>query len=287
MSCEATAARARRVGPRHDAARARMALEALASVGVGRGLLARSPRRHRSPALSARPPVSSASIGDASYVTSTPTAGAFPLVQGTSAASLYVDASDWPGVIRAAGDLQADISRVTGLTPRLVKTAADLTATAVIIGTIGRSPLIDRLVAVEEDRRHRRSRASGNRSSSRRSPTRCRASASALVIAGSDKRGTIYGIYDLSEQIGVSPWYWWADVTPAHRRRALRQGRQISAGRAEREIPRHLLQRRKARPRLLGAREVRRASDAGQAARHGRQLQLGSSTPRSSKSCCG
>ena len=40
---------------------------------------------------------------------------------------------------------------------------------------------------------------------------------SALVIAGSDKRGTIYGIYDLSEQIGVSPWYWWADVTPEHK----------------------------------------------------------------------
>jgi len=34
----------------------------------------------------------------------------------------------------------------------------------------------------------------------------------ALIIAGSDKRGTIYGIYDLSEQIGVSPWYWWADA---------------------------------------------------------------------------
>jgi hypothetical protein len=34
----------------------------------------------------------------------------------------------------------------------------------------------------------------------------------ALVIVGSDKRGTIYGMYDLAEQIGVSPWYWWADV---------------------------------------------------------------------------
>ena len=38
----------------------------------------------------------------------------------------------------------------------------------------------------------------------------------ALVIAGADKRGTIYGIYDLSEQIGVSPWYWWADVRVPH-----------------------------------------------------------------------
>jgi hypothetical protein len=34
----------------------------------------------------------------------------------------------------------------------------------------------------------------------------------ALVIVGSDRRGTIYGTYELSEQIGVSPWYWWADV---------------------------------------------------------------------------
>lgn len=40
----------------------------------------------------------------------------------------------------------------------------------------------------------------------------------ALVIAGSDKRGTIYGIYELSEQIGVSPWYDWADVPVEHRR---------------------------------------------------------------------
>ena len=36
------------------------------------------------------------------------------------------------------------------------------------------------------------------------------------MIAGSDKRGTIYGIYDVSEQIGVSPWYWWADVPVQH-----------------------------------------------------------------------
>ncbi|NJK98213.1 MAG: glycosyl hydrolase, partial [Bacteroidales bacterium] len=39
----------------------------------------------------------------------------------------------------------------------------------------------------------------------------------ALVIAGSDKRGTIYGIYDVSEQIGISPWYWWSDVPVAHK----------------------------------------------------------------------
>jgi hypothetical protein len=34
---------------------------------------------------------------------------------------------------------------------------------------------------------------------------------------GSDKRGTIYGIYELAQQLGVSPWYWWADVPVKHR----------------------------------------------------------------------
>ena len=39
---------------------------------------------------------------------------------------------------------------------------------------------------------------------------------SALVIAGSDQRGTIYGVYDVSRGIGVSPWYWWDDVPARH-----------------------------------------------------------------------
>ena len=53
----------------------------------------------------------------------------------------------------------------------------------------------------------------------------------ALVIAGSDKRGTIYGIYEVSQQIGVSPWYWWADV-PVERREslALQAGRRVAEG---------------------------------------------------------
>ncbi len=68
------------------------------------------------------------------------------------------------------------------------------------------------------------------------------------MIAGSDKRGTIYGIYDLSEQIGVSPWYWWADVVPDRTRGALRAARPLPARRAEREVPRHLPERREAEP---------------------------------------
>ena len=49
-----------------------------------------------------------------------------------------------------------------------------------------------------------------------------------LVVAGSDKRGTIYGIYDISEKIGVSPWYWWADVVPCKSASLyVRQGRYV------------------------------------------------------------
>ena len=42
----------------------------------------------------------------------------------------------------------------------------------------------------------------------------------ALVITGSDRRGTAYGVFELSKQMGVSPWYWWADV-PVKKKTAL------------------------------------------------------------------
>lgn len=38
-----------------------------------------------------------------------------------------------------------------------------------------------------------------------------------LIIAGSDRRGVAYGVFNISEKIGVSPWYWWADVIPEKR----------------------------------------------------------------------
>src|SRR5690606_40437658 len=54
----------------------------------------------------------------------------------------------------------------------------------------------------------------------------------AVVVAGSDKRGTIYGLYDISTQSGVSPGYWWADV-PVVKRDALyvQAGRHVGGGR--------------------------------------------------------
>ena len=139
------------------------------------------------------------------------TPGALPLVTDANAVPLHVADNDWPGVLRAARDLQADIERVTGRKPDIKTTAPAKSSVAVLIGTVGKSALIDGLVAAGKlDVAAIRGKweAFVIETVDRPLPGVDRA----LVIAGSDKRGTIYGIYEISEQIGVSPWYWWADV---------------------------------------------------------------------------
>ncbi|MEY4488530.1 MAG: hypothetical protein RIQ79_1038, partial [Verrucomicrobiota bacterium] len=153
--------------------------------------------------------------------------GAFPLVRQGRAAPLYLDTGDYPGVLRAAADLQADIERVSGLKPELLTTGQPLGSAAVIAGTLGHSPLIDRLV---KEHKLDVSAISGQWESFVIATVANPLPGldSALVIAGSDKRGAIYGIYEISEQIGVSPWYWWADVPPVrHAELLIRPGAHI------------------------------------------------------------
>lgn len=123
------------------------------------------------------------------------------LAQGRSfkigKASVYYDDEESYQVVRAIGDLKRDIAMVTGLEGR---------QSQIVVGTYGTktiSNLIAKGVLKEQDLK-------GKWESyvitvtDEVNPR--------LVIAGSDKRGTIYGIYDVSQRIGVSPWYWWADV---------------------------------------------------------------------------
>ncbi len=138
-------------------------------------------------------------------------ADGFALASGGRAATLLVSSKDWPGVIRAAGDLRSDVERVAGVAPVLGTDSVPGARTVVIIGTIGRSPLIDRLVQAGK---LSTAGVAGKWETYVRQVVANPAPGidQALVIAGSDKRGTIYGVYDLSAHIGVSPWYWWADV---------------------------------------------------------------------------
>ena len=154
-------------------------------------------------------------LGQARYVETVGQPGSFPIVLQGVAASLQVDTNDFAGVIRAAGDLQADVARVAGITPAMAHQESGLGKNAILIGTIGRSGIIDRLI---REGKIDVAPITGKWESFlvQVVPEPLPGVASGLVIVGSDKRGTIYGIYDLSEQIGVSPWYWWADVTPEH-----------------------------------------------------------------------
>lgn len=153
--------------------------------------------------------------------------GAFALVTSTNAAPLWFDEQDYQGVKRALDDLQKDIERVTTQKPiRSEKQPAG--KLAVIVGTLGKNKIIDQLIA---EKKLKVDDIQGKWESfiitTVKNPVA--GIGQALVIVGSDKRGTIYGIYELSEQLGVSPWYWWADVPPKKRASAyILQGRYVS-----------------------------------------------------------
>jgi hypothetical protein len=143
-------------------------------------------------------------------VSNTVQPNSFPLVDSNQAVPLYYDANDYKGVIRAIGDLQSDIERVTNRKPQL-NTSNIASAKTVIIGTLGQSALIDKLVKLHKiNAADLKGKWESFVITTVSNPML--GVEQALVIAGSDKRGTIYGIYELSKQLGVSPWYWWADV---------------------------------------------------------------------------
>jgi hypothetical protein len=147
------------------------------------------------------------------FVTNEYIDGGFKLVYQGQAADLYVDPGDQPGVARALEDLSNDLALVTDLKPAVKNDPGKLAAEAVLVGTIGHSDVIDHLINagkldVEDIAGSWESYVIQMVEEPWPGVTK------GLVIAGSDRRGTIYGIYELSRQIGVSPWYWWADVMP-------------------------------------------------------------------------
>lgn len=127
----------------------------------------------------------------------------FPLVAEGHATPLLVDEHDHRGVHHAVDDLQADLKRVTGIAP-VITHARTADEPRVVIGTLGHNTLIDRLVA---DGKLDASAIAG-----RWEAFIIRRLGDDLIVVGSDMRGTLYGVYTLSEHMGVSPWYWWADV---------------------------------------------------------------------------
>ncbi|MDO3385638.1 glycosyl hydrolase 115 family protein [Gilvimarinus sp. SDUM040013] len=151
------------------------------------------------------------SFSGTDYVhTSKPAKGAFPLVSNGHAAPIWVSQADHTGVLQVAEHLQQDINRVTGQLPRLVH-AEGATGPVVLVGTLGKSPVIDTLV---EEGKLDVSQVQGrwDTYALQTLENPLPGVEQALAIVGSNKRGTIYGMYELAQNIGVSPWHWWADV---------------------------------------------------------------------------
>ena len=139
----------------------------------------------------------------------TAAAQGFCIAKDGNAATIVVDHQDWKGVVRAANDLSDDVRKVCGTASEVVFSLA-AEKECIIVGTIGKSVLIDQLV------KHKKldvSQVKGQWESFVIDVVDGN-----LVVAGSDKRGTIYGIYEISQRIGVSPWYWWADVPVKHQK---------------------------------------------------------------------
>ena len=125
------------------------------------------------------------------FVTFQPQSDALCLTDQRGA--IIADPHDWKGVHLAIANLKKDLEKVTGRQDY-----------PLVIGTLGQSDPIDKMA--------NRKLIDASLLQGKREKYIITVVKGQLVIAGSDKRGTIYGIYELSRQIGVSPWHDWADV---------------------------------------------------------------------------
>lgn len=146
-------------------------------------------------------------------------AGALTLADAQEESLIYVADSDYHVVKKAASLLQGDIKAVTGKSPKLVYTLPLAAKNLIIIGTIEKSSFI-RLLAKEKKINYDKIKQKWEGYHIQLVTNPFRGIDKALVIVGSDRRGAAFGTLELSRQIGVSPWYWWADV-PVKKKTAL------------------------------------------------------------------
>ncbi len=127
-------------------------------------------------------------------------------------AAIYTDAADYKVVGIAANMLADDVERITGQRPTYQTGEKLPKKSALVAGTLGHSRLIEGLVKnLKIDVGRIRGKWESYMITTAEHP---QTKTPLLLVVGSDRRGTAFGLTSLSEAIGVSPWYWWADVTP-------------------------------------------------------------------------
>jgi hypothetical protein len=135
----------------------------------------------------------------------------FSIVTSLAIASIYTDSNDDWLVHKSALLLQHDIEMVTGKKPELISSLSSSIKNIIIIGTINGSSTIKKLISDKKlNTDDIKNKWEAFKLQTISNPIKN--IQNALVIVGSDKRGAAYGTFTLSEELGVSPWYWWADV---------------------------------------------------------------------------
>jgi S-layer like family, C-terminal region. len=155
------------------------------------------------------------------------TAGSFVLSERSNVPTVVVAAEEETSVKNVADIFARDVQRVTSSLPVVKVSDKVKDNKIVIIGTLGKNKLIDKLV---KQRRLDISRIKGGweQYAIKVIDKPFKGVEKALVIVGSDRRGTAYGALSISEKIGVSPYYWWADVPVEHHSDIFISGEEIS-----------------------------------------------------------
>jgi hypothetical protein len=145
------------------------------------------------------------------FITTEKNSETIVLKEKNSGFSIFTNPGIDKGILRAVKSLQSDFQKVSGAEPNLLNQLSAQQSPLIIIGTAGTKSIIDDLI--------RQKKIDGKLLTGKKEKYIIQnvsnpypGISEAIVIAGSDKRGTIYGIYEMSRQIGVSPWYYWADV---------------------------------------------------------------------------
>jgi hypothetical protein len=134
----------------------------------------------------------------------------FPIITKEGKVSIVYD-NKGPRLDSILANLLAqDIERVTSFKPKVITDLAKVKGNIIIIGSV-HLPLIKKILGTQAGLLQK---LTGKWESFGMTVVNkpLAAVSKALVIAGSDARGTAYGVFTFSEKIGVSPWYWWADV---------------------------------------------------------------------------
>ena len=156
-------------------------------------------------------------------VTENLNSGGFTLISQSKPVSVIVAENDKKGVLIAVQNLQKDFERVCGKQAQLFNSPTSDTKQCIIVGSL-ESPYVKQLIKAKKlDEKELKGKVEKYIMTVVSNPLP--GVDEALVIAGSDMRGTIYGVYELSEQIGVSPWYDWMDVPVVkHQNLAIKRG---------------------------------------------------------------